>query len=287
MIDAPTDAAARFAEFVAPARARAEPWRLALGLAAVAATWLTVTLLLAALLAGAGPRIAILAYLTGFAGMILGLELALRLLHRRSLRSVVGPGGFRPREFLLGVAVVAAVSGLAELAALLAVRPSQAQPLATWAVWVPFVLGALFVQVTAEELVFRGYLQQQLAARFARRAVWWGLPAVMFGALHWQPGYGANAWLLAATAAVTGLVYGDVTTRLGNLSASIGLHFANNAFAALILPPPGPLGAFGLLASAGATPGTTAIRDALALNIAVTLLVWGVWRAGLAWRARA
>ena len=39
-------------------------------------------------------------------------------------------------------------------------------PLAAWAAWLPLVLPALLVQTAAEEIAFRGYLMQGLAARF-------------------------------------------------------------------------------------------------------------------------
>ncbi len=46
----------------------------------------------------------------------------------------------------------------------------------------PLTLAGLVVQTGAEELLFRGYLTQQLAARFEARAIWMGVPALAFGA---------------------------------------------------------------------------------------------------------
>ena len=40
----------------------------------------------------------------------------------------------------------------------------------------------------AEELAFRGYLMQALAARFRSPLVWWLLPALLFGAAALEPG---------------------------------------------------------------------------------------------------
>ena len=63
------------------------------------------------------------------------------------------------------------------------------------------------VQISAEELAFRGYLMQGLAARFRARAVWWGLPALLFGLMHWNPAtFGPNAWLVVLTAGLIGLI---------------------------------------------------------------------------------
>ncbi len=55
---------------------------------------------------------------------------------------------------------------------------------------------ACLIQTGAEELVFRGYLQQQLAARFASPLIWMVLPALIFGAVHYDPATaGPNVWL--------------------------------------------------------------------------------------------
>ena len=121
-----------------------------------------------------------------------------------------------------------------------AAAPVRQLPLAAWAAWLPLALPLLLVQTAAEELAFRGFLMQCLAARFARPLVWFLLPALLFGALHWNPAeLGANASLVALSATVIGLVLADVTAKTGNLSAAIGLHFANNVTSLLVVSLPG------------------------------------------------
>ena len=159
----------------------------------------TVALLRLAPEAAAAPaeRVVLVAYLYGFAGMILGLWVAARLLQRRSFAGLIGPEGFAPGDFLLGVAAMAAIGVASGVVWLALAAPTQAQPVAAWAAWLPFALPALLVQTAAEELVFRGYLMQGLAARFRSSLVWWLLPALLFGLLHWSPQvYGADAWLV-------------------------------------------------------------------------------------------
>ena len=83
---------------------------------------------------------------------------------------------------------------------------------------------------------------QQLAARFHSRWVWWVLPAVLFGALHYNPlVYGDNTWLVIISAVLSGLIFGDITARSGDLSIALGLHFANNLTVILLLGVPGQL----------------------------------------------
>jgi uncharacterized protein len=140
---------------------------------------------------------------------------------------------------------------------------------------------ALFLQVAAEEIAFRGYLQGMLAARFRSRLVWWLLPAVAFGALHWNPAeFGANAPLVVAAATLMGLVFGDVTARSGSLALAIGLHLANNAFAVLVIATPSALSGFALYLSPVDTGDPAAMRAGILANMALIAAVWlvYVWR---------
>ena len=279
-------AAARFKAWVAPARVRPELWRLALGLLLVASVWMGAVAAVGIATQGAGPRVGILGYLASFAGMILGVGLAARLLHGRSFASLFGPGGLRPRAFTAGAVVVAGIVAATALPAALIDAPERRMDFGAWAIWLPLALPALLIQVSGEELLFRGYLQQQLAARFRGGLVWRMVPAALFGALHWNPALGPNAWLAAAAAGVTGLVYGDVAARAGNLSVSIGLHFANNAFALLVVAVASPLAAFSLYAAPVGSEDVAALRAALIGNMALTAIAYGVYRAVLARRAR-
>jgi membrane protease YdiL (CAAX protease family) len=229
---------------------------------------------------GASGRPALIGYLAAFAGLILGLGLAARLLHGRSPGSLVGPDGVRAADVARGAAAVGLVAA-AGLAVLFATAPPmrRTEP-AEWAAWLPLALPAVLVQATAEELAFRGYLMQGLAARFRSPAVWWGLPAVLFGLLHWNPAeFGANAWLVVVSAAVAGLVLGDVTARTGSVSLAIGLHFANNAVALLIVSLPSPLAALSLFVYPVDPADAAAMRPLIVLDLAVILAAWALWLA--------
>jgi uncharacterized protein len=173
--------------------------------------------------------------------------------------------------------VVALVAGALSVPMLLVDPPERQLPVAAWALWLPAALPALFVQATAEEVVFRGYLQGMLAARFARRFVWWVLPAAAFGVLHWNPQMGENAWLMVAAATLMGLVLGDVTARSGGLSLSIGLHFANNVFAMLVMATPSQLSGLALYLSPLDPDDPAMVRAALLGNMALIAAIWGLY----------
>jgi membrane protease YdiL (CAAX protease family) len=267
---------------VAPLAARPQLWRTVAGTGLALACWfaaLAALPLAGRLLPQAGGRAPLLLYLASFAALALGTAAAARLLQRRPPSTLFGPGGFRPRAFAAGIAVVAALGllgGLAAPAAAPLVR--QAQVLA-WAAWLPLALPAILVQSAAEELLFRGYLQQGLAARFRSAWVWWLVPALMFGALHWNPvAFGPNAWLGVVATAVIGIVLGDVAARTGNLSAPIGLHFANNVMAMLVVAPPSPVSELALWLVAVDPDDAALVRLLLLADLAATLLAWAAWR---------
>ena len=214
-------------------------------------------------------------YLLSFAGLILGAAAAARFLQHRSPLSLIGPRGFRAREFGLGVAVVLALGALSALPVLALAPPVRQTDLGGWAAWLPLALPAVLVQTAAEELAFRGYLMQGLAARFRSRLVWWLAPALLFGLLHWNPA--RKRWPAVLAAAAIGLILADVTARTGNLSAAIGLHFANNVVALLVVAMPSPLAGLSLFV-AGVDPADAAtVRLLLLSDLAVTLIAYAVW----------
>ncbi|HEV2901049.1 MAG TPA: CPBP family intramembrane glutamic endopeptidase [Pseudaminobacter sp.] len=112
-----------------------------------------------------------LALLLGAIGcMWLGTWFVVRTVHKRKLSGLMGATArLSWRDFAASFAVwfvVGAISSAVFFA-------------------IPLSLFILF-QSSAEELVFRGYLQQSLAHRFPHWCVWAALPAIMFTLLHWD-----------------------------------------------------------------------------------------------------
>jgi uncharacterized protein len=99
------------------------------------------------------------------------------------------------------------------------------------------VIGAItiFIQVTAEELLYRGYTMQFLRRLTANPVLIVGISGLAFAAIHtgnvfqngW-PWYGILIFLF------DGLVYGWLAWRSRSLWMSIGFHWANN-FALVVL----------------------------------------------------
>jgi len=251
-----------FERWLAPARPRAKIWRLLLGLLIAGVIWVVwqIALILgwlvfqamsagetwtgpegdlSDLMTGATP-VATMILLASFGGLWVGVFAALHLMHRQSLRSLLSwAARFRAGEFLTGSAIAAVYLVASTAAAFLSGGQLVKSGLGidVWMVMlVPFVL-LLFVQTGAEELLFRGYLTQQLAARFRSPIIWAGLPSIGFGLIHFSNGAGVSTeyglFYVAATLMIA-LIATVLVWRTGGISAAMGLHFTNN-FGALFL----------------------------------------------------
>jgi membrane protease YdiL (CAAX protease family) len=93
--------------------------------------------------------------------------------------------------------------------------------------------------VTAEELVFRGYLAQAFGRVWGPSAAWW-IPGALFGLLHgFNPEVGAYGLALMLPVYIgMGLILGWVTLRTGGLEAALGMHLANNLYGTLFVTAP-------------------------------------------------
>jgi len=284
---------AEFDAYVMPACAEPALWRLLL---AVLLVMFVQAGVLAMILVAAYPVIGPLEYfgwvmklrapgepapalvlLFSFTGLFLGTLLAAAALHGRGPGSLIGPAGEAARAFLLTLAIAVPVYALSLGLGMLAYPPVPNLDPALWLRLLPVALLLVLVQTSAEELFFRGYLAQQLAARFAARWLWMGLPAVLFASGHLAPGTGAS-WLTVGAALAFALIAADLTERTGNLGAAIALHFLNNTVAVLLVAVKGTITGLALyvtpfgLAEAGARPLPALV------DVALLVLLWGVLR---------
>jgi membrane protease YdiL (CAAX protease family) len=186
---------------------------------------------LASVVEGGDPVVVAVMLLT-FAGVWLGVFLAVRLLHGQRFRTLFAPDGeIRTGDLLKGLAVSAAFA-----LASVPVGMSIAEPVATalpageWLAYALALLALVFVQATAEELMFRGYLLQQLALRSRNPLVWAGIPSALFGALHWANApTGELATYYVAATFLIGLALAALVWKTGSLWAAIGVHVGFNA----------------------------------------------------------
>lgn len=294
---------AAFEAFVAPARPRAQLWRIPAVFVVTAAVTFAVMLgiqlgaeaihpeMIFEIMRGSTPR-GVMLFLAAFLGIHFGLWLGVGIFHRRAYRSLFGPPGAPlGRNFGFGVlfalGLIFAPFVLAPLDA--ALFPGEFSPPhytgigETWAIWAAPALVAILVQSAAEEVFFRGYLLQQLGARFRSPWIWAVLPAAIFGALHYNPAtFGANTWLHMVHTAVVGTLLALVTARTGNLGAAIGLHFANNAVGFLLFSMKGYQDGVALFVYDFDLKGAY-VAYGLAVQTAVTIAGYALW---LRWMQR-
>lgn len=281
------------AEFVAPARAYPQIWRLLVGLA------LSLLVYVLGFVALGGVFVALygleqaqaelarvfsserpfgtLLILATFLGMALGPILAARLLHKRRAGTLFGPARRTLRDFGLAAAICLA------LYAIMLLIPSPDRPVpnldrALWLTVLPLALAGILLQTGAEEILFRGYLQQQLAARFASPLIWMILPSAIFALGHYQPDLmGDNAWLIVLAVGLFAVLAADLTAVTGSIGAAWGFHFANNLVGIAFVAMPGPLAGLALYA-APFEPGGTNMTPLIWLDMGTTLLTWAAIR---------
>lgn len=281
---------------VAPARQYSELWRLLAGLVLVGIVIITMNLalfatvantgsveLISSLQGGSSPA-AMLILLASFGFATLGVALAVRLFQRRGLGTVLGPRGQVIDQFWR------VLSALLILGLVLALLPPYDMgvplepnlPVLQWIALLPFSLSAVLIQTSSEEILFRGYLQQSLAARFRAPWVWMGIPSILFAAGHYAPNAaGDNAMLVAVWACVFGLLSADLTARAGTLGPAIAMHFANNAMALLVISLPDSLSGLALFHLPFDMSDTGILRQWLIVDFGVMIVSWLVARLAL------
>lgn len=219
--------------------------------------------------------------LATFAGIWIGVWIAMRWLHREKLSRLFGNSARITRSgFLKGFAAVIVTSLLTELAYFAMMPEVSRGPIefGTWALLlIPIVLFA-FVQTSSEELLFRGYLQRGLAYRFRSPIVWAVLPTIAFTALHWNPQsvLGMNIGVVISIGAFAALL-ALLVYATGNLGASMGAHLANNLVGFALVSHDNTLGGLALfrappLDGLAWTPAETA--TIAGISIVSILLTW-------------
>jgi len=290
----------KFTAYYSPAARYPQIWRLIAGLILAVAVYMALTfaflliperwgisLLLAVL--GRGSPLDTSVLLASFAGMGLGIWLAARVFQKRRFATLFGPDlRVAVRHFFVALGIMSvAVVVLLSVAQGFSASPTSNLPVKVWLIWLPSSLVLILVQTGSEELVFRGYLQQQLAARFSSRWVWWVLPSALFGLAHYSPAQmGENAWLMVIDTFIVGLIAADLTARTGTLGAAIGLHFANNVAAMLLVSTKGSISGLSLFVTDYTFQDVASVQEMLVKDIGSTLMLYALYLIVMRRRAR-
>ena len=285
-----------FAKFVEPARVRPQLWRLFLGAVLAALIYLVVTLVLiaaaglwsaeradpwmrAALMAEGRSPVAVLTLLATFAGMALGPVVVVRLLHRRSAATLFGRAPRVVRDFATAAQATGALFGALLLFGAFVSDWEAGLAPGRWLGFLPLALLGILLQTGAEEMLFRGYFQQQLAARFASPFAWAVLPATLFGLAHVDLAtHGHYGWLLGLAAGAFGLAAADLTARTGSLGAAWGMHFAINCLGILFVAADERLYGLALFRDPDALRDPSGLVFVVLVDMAAIAVTWWVVR---------
>ncbi|MEM6587670.1 MAG: type II CAAX endopeptidase family protein [Pseudomonadota bacterium] len=280
---------------IRPARKSSNPVRLILGAGLAVAIYLSILILFVNTLpsilgTGAMDQLFdeegggyVFFTLFQFTFLIVALSMVLRTLHRRQLRTLIGRRDRALGDFLLCAKYLAPLY----LFFWLMPMPEGFQlerhlNLGQWLLFLPLALPLVMIQISAEELAFRGYLQSQLAAKFRHPVIWMGVPSALFGLLHYSPDVaGENAWMLVLWSGLFGMAAADLTARSGTLGAAIALHFINNVFAILFAAPHGEFDGTALYTFPLSLDAPGLASTLLPLELMMTLCAWLACRLAL------
>ncbi|MBE9636090.1 CPBP family intramembrane glutamic endopeptidase [Salipiger mangrovisoli] len=281
-----------FSSLTEPAR-KTGLWRLALGLVLTGVvTFLLGQLLFglvmlaapsdsSAALAGALHRadtpLAMLVLLLSMGALGIGAMLAARVVHDRAPLTLIGPLPLALGQFLrVGLAsALTALLGAALMIWALDEPLEPGLPALRWLALLPLALVGILIQTSSEELLFRGYLQSQLAARLPQPWVWLTVPSALFALGHYAPGtYGGAAVSVAIWAFLFGLAAADLTARSGTLGPAIALHFTNNIVAMALVSPRGDMSGLALMRWPFGPSDTEALMRMLPVDLVTLLVSW-------------
>ena len=231
-------------------------WRYIISFPAILATWLIV---------GSLPVFFLIAYVqmdgnaatdvtaTGFTGIpllveflvtmssfipfILATLLAVRFIHARPLRTLItGESRIRWGRILAGAGIWFVIGCLIALVESL-LYPGRYvltfQPV-TLLVFAILALVIIPIQTSAEEVFFRGYLLQWMGLRLKNKWALAFLNGLLFFLPHTaNPEMAADFLLVGLGYFVVGFVFALLTIQDNGMELALGMHAANNLFAAL------------------------------------------------------
>ena len=178
--------------------------------------------------------------LSGFDfSLIVGILLAVRIIHKRPFLTVITPDrsiNWKKigKSFGLFFGLVAVATVVDYL-----LNPSTYQFRLNperFLIFAPLAVVLVPIQTSAEELLFRGYLLQSMALLTRNRAALVLISGVLFMIPHLaNPEMTAGFWSMASYYFLVGSVLTVITLRSNSLEMAMGIHAAINLFAALVV----------------------------------------------------
>ena len=200
-----------------------------------------------------GSQVGVAVTLATFSGIWIGVWIAMRFVHAEPLNHLFGNSRrLLRRGFAKGLLAVLLTSALTEIGLYVMVPEIGRGPISlpVWLLFVVPVLLLAFVQISSEEILFRGYLMRGLAHRFRSPWVWAVLPTLAFTSLHWNAS-SPPAMSIAVIISIGGfaVLLALLVYMTGNLGAAMGAHLGNNVVGFLLISHESTLGSLALFRS--------------------------------------
>ncbi len=173
-----------------------------------------------------------LTILGSFSFLIIAVGLVAMFLHEQTIIELLGGLAMTSSQFLSAMRGLLIYIVITIFFIFIFEEFDQQISVFLWLSLLPLTLLLILIQVSAEELLFRGYFQSQLAALGAPKIIWILVPSILFGLLHYNPAtMGGFAQWTALWAVAFGILAADLTARSGTLGPAIAFHFTNNFIA--------------------------------------------------------
>jgi len=171
--------------------------------------------------------------------LLAGLYISVRFLHQRRMITLVTPNQqVRWKRIFQGFGLYFLLTFVISFVGIV-LSPSEYQltfkPI-QFLVFLPIALVITPIQTSAEELFFRGYLLQGMGLKTRSLLIPILGSSLLFMLPHWlNPEVKSNFFLMTLLYLLLGIFLAVITVKDDSLELAMGVHAANNLFAALIL----------------------------------------------------
>jgi membrane protease YdiL (CAAX protease family) len=233
-------------------------------------------------------QITLIVFLASFIPIWLGTGAVTRVLFGFSLLYLYGrSGNIRWSDFRVAFVYIFVIVLVFELLILAATWVTGTPPytrndvvsILDWLIYLLPLIVFVFLQIGAEELFFRGYLLRLIYSRKA--SLFWAVyvPSFLFGLAHLDPiTYGFNSVLYVLNTTVTGVILCLITIWQGNIAMAMGIHFAVNIFAIIIIGHGDtPIGSGAALWLSTIAPKSVTLGASMIVITVVEIVLYSIW----------
>ena len=233
-------------------------------------------------------QITLIVFLASFIPIWLGTGAVTRVLFGFSLLYLYGrSGNIRWSDFRVAFVYIFVIVLVFELLILAATWVTGTPPytrndvvsILDWLIYLLPLIVFVFLQIGAEELFFRGYLLRLIYSRKA--SLFWAVyvPSFLFGLAHLDPiTYGFNSVLYVLNTTVTGVILCFITIWQGNIAMAMGIHFAVNIFAIIIIGHGDtPIGSGAALWLSTIAPKSVTLGASMIVITVVEIVLYSIW----------